>query len=52
HEAWNHSDETRVMLILDTWNPDLTAIEREAVTDLVGAIGDFNRECEVPIPKG
>lgn len=52
HEAWNHSGETRVMLILDIWNPDLTAIEREAVTDLVGAIGDFNRECEVPTPKG
>jgi aspartate beta-hydroxylase len=52
HEAWNHSGETRVMLILDIWNPDLTAIEREAVTDLVGAIGDFNRECEVLTPKG
>ena len=32
----------RVVLILDTWNPDLTKVEREAVTDLVAAIGDFN----------
>lgn len=48
HEAWNRSDRTRVVLILDTWNPHLTAIEREAVVALVEAIGDFNRECGVP----
>lgn len=41
HEAWNRSDETRVVLILDSWNPDLSEVEREAVTDLVAAIGDF-----------
>ncbi|MEI7038264.1 aspartyl/asparaginyl beta-hydroxylase domain-containing protein [Fulvimonas yonginensis] len=43
HEAWNHSDRTRVVLIMDSWNPDLTEVERLAVTDLVAAIGDFNR---------
>jgi aspartate beta-hydroxylase len=43
HEAWNHSDRDRVVLILDSWNPDLSEAERMAVTDLVGAIGDFNR---------
>jgi aspartate beta-hydroxylase len=43
HEAWNHSGQTRVVLILDSWNPDLTDVERLAVTDLVEAIGDFNR---------
>lgn len=48
HEAWNNSDETRVVLILDSWNPDLSEAERAAVSDLVGAIGDFNRACEVP----
>lgn len=42
HEAWNHSDETRVVLILDSWNPDLSEAERAAVADLVAAIGDFN----------
>ena len=52
HEAWNHSGETRVMLIVDSWNPDLSEAERAAVADLVGAIGDFNRECELPVPKG
>lgn len=42
HEAWNHSGETRVVLILDSWNPDLSEAERAAVADLVAAIGDFN----------
>lgn len=42
HEAWNRSTQTRVVLILDTWNPDLSAAERAAITDLVAAIGDFN----------
>jgi aspartate beta-hydroxylase len=50
HEAWNRSGETRVVLILDSWNPDLTEVERVAVTDLVEAIGDFNRASEVPVP--
>ena len=43
HEAWNRSKQTRVVLIFDTWNPYLTEAERAAVTDLVGAIGDFRR---------
>lgn len=43
HEAWNHSEQTRVVLIMDSWNPDLTEVERVAVADLVAAIGDFNR---------
>lgn len=42
HEAWNRSDETRVVLILDSWNPDLTESECAAITELIGAIGDFN----------
>jgi aspartate beta-hydroxylase len=48
HEAWNRSDQTRVVLILDTWNPHLTAVEREALATLVEDIGDFNRECGIP----
>jgi aspartate beta-hydroxylase len=48
HEAWNRSDRTRVVMILDSWHPDLSEAERAAVTDLVGAIGDFNQSCEIP----
>ncbi len=47
HEAWNRSDQTRVVLIMDCWNPYLTGIEREAVAALVESVGDFNRECGV-----
>lgn len=47
HEAWNRSDRTRVVLILDTWHPDLTAAEREALTALVGVIGDFNQKAGI-----
>lgn len=46
HEAWNHSERDRVVLILDSWNPDLSEAEQAAVTDLVAAIGDFNRSSE------
>lgn len=43
HEAWNRSDQLRVILLMDTWNPWLRLEERAAVTDLVTAIGDFAR---------
>jgi aspartate beta-hydroxylase len=48
HEAWNNSEQTRVVLIMDSWNPDLSEAERAAVADLVAAIGDFNRSSETP----
>jgi aspartate beta-hydroxylase len=51
HEAWNRSDTTRTVLLGDIWNPYLRAAEREALGDLVGAIGDFNRAA-APAPRG
>lgn len=51
HEAWNKSSQTRVILLFDSWNPDLTEIERLAVTDLVETIGDFIAACRLPAPK-
>jgi aspartate beta-hydroxylase len=42
HEAWNRTDQTRVVMILDTWNPYLDDAEKVALKDLVEAIGDFN----------
>jgi aspartate beta-hydroxylase len=47
HEAWNRSTDTRVVMLLDAWNPYLTDIEREAMTALIGGIGDFNRAAGV-----
>lgn len=32
HEAWNRSDRRRAVLILDCWNPHLSANERSAIT--------------------
>lgn len=38
HEAWNDSDEDRVVLIFDIWRPELSAAERDAVTAMFAAI--------------
>jgi aspartate beta-hydroxylase len=43
HEAWNRSDSTRVILLADIWNPNLSEAERAAVAELVAAIGDLNK---------
>ena len=43
HEAWNKSDRTRVVLIFDIWNPNLTAAERDGIQAAVEALGRFNR---------
>jgi aspartate beta-hydroxylase len=43
HEAWNHSQRTRVVVLMDTWNPHLSEAERAAIGDIVAAIGDFSR---------
>ena len=46
HEAWNRSDQIRVVLIFDLWNPHLTEVERAAVARLVEAMGDFRQAME------
>jgi aspartate beta-hydroxylase len=43
HEAWNDSDETRVVLIFDTWNPHLTPIEREAFSRVLVTAQKFEQ---------
>lgn len=37
HEAWNDSDEPRLILILDVWNPYLSAEERAYLTSTLAA---------------
>jgi hypothetical protein len=39
HEAWNDSDETRVILLFEIWRPELDAEERRALTAMFEAIG-------------
>jgi aspartate beta-hydroxylase len=41
HEAWNDSDEIRIILIFDIWNPFLSAAERALVRTLTVGIGQF-----------
>jgi aspartyl/asparaginyl beta-hydroxylase (cupin superfamily) len=41
HEAWNDSDETRIILIFDIWNPLLSAAERDLVRALTVGIGHY-----------
>lgn len=39
HGAWNDSEELRVLLIIDLWQPSLTPEERAAVTAVIEATG-------------
>jgi aspartyl/asparaginyl beta-hydroxylase (cupin superfamily) len=41
HEAWNDSDVPRAILILDVWNPYLTAAERDLVSTMVTGIARY-----------
>ena len=44
HEAWNDSDAPRAILIVDTWNPFLTAAERDLVRAATAAFIDYQHE--------
>jgi len=41
HAAWNDSDEIRIILIFDIWNPLLSAAERDLVRALTLGIGRY-----------
>jgi aspartate beta-hydroxylase len=43
HEAWNDSDETRVVLLFDVARPELSAEERRAVSLCFAAVDAFGR---------
>jgi len=47
HEAWNRSNEQRVVLIADIWNPFLSEVECAAVRDIITTIGDLRVAAEV-----
>ncbi|KFN42095.1 aspartyl/asparaginyl beta-hydroxylase domain-containing protein [Arenimonas metalli] len=44
HEARNDSDELRVVLIFDVWNPLLSLAEREMVRAVSAAAAEFQRQ--------
>lgn len=39
HEAWNHGDELRVVLIFDLWAPAIEEAEREAAAKIISSAG-------------
>jgi aspartate beta-hydroxylase len=41
HEAWNDSDQIRIILIFDIWNPLLSAAERDLVRAFTMALGRY-----------
>lgn len=42
HEAWNESDEIRIILICDVWNPRLSPDERAAIQAVIAATDAFS----------
>ena len=42
HEAWNDSDERRVILLCDVWNPRIPEEERAAISQVMATMDAFN----------
>lgn len=42
HEAWNESDEIRIILICDVWNPRLSPDERAVIQAVIAATDAFS----------
>lgn len=42
HEAWNNSNQVRVVLLLDVWNPQLSEAERQAFAAALVTLDEFN----------
>jgi tetratricopeptide (TPR) repeat protein len=48
HEAWNRGESTRVVLIFEAWNPDLSEDERAAISDSFAARLGWLRQRKLP----
>ena len=42
HEAWNKSNETRVILLFEVWRPEISSEERAALTTIFETINDYH----------
>lgn len=47
HEAWNRSDQRRVILLFEIWRPEITAEERQALTTIFEAINEYQKPVEI-----
>ena len=41
HEAWNRSDQTRVVLLFEIWRPEISSEERAALIAIFETINDY-----------
>ena len=46
HEAWNRSTESRAVLIFEVWNPQLTEIEKDAMSKMTAATVKYHEYCK------
>jgi hypothetical protein len=42
HEAWNDSEQTRIIFICDVWSPRLSPDERAVIGEIIAATDAFN----------
>ena len=47
HEAWNNSDQTRVILLFEIWRPELSTSERALVSQLLTSVDSYSDEKKV-----
>jgi aspartyl/asparaginyl beta-hydroxylase (cupin superfamily) len=46
HEAWNDSDQERVVLLFDLWRPELDAGERELISAMLQVVLAYEAETD------
>lgn len=42
HEAWNNSNDERVILLFEIWRPEINHEERELITAMLKAVAEYN----------
>jgi len=47
HEAWNRSEQRRVILLFEIWRPEISAAERRALTTIFEAINEYQTPVEI-----
>jgi hypothetical protein len=47
HEAWNLSDQRRVILLFEIWRPEISEDERSALTTIFEAINEYQKPVEI-----
>ncbi len=47
HEAWNRSDQRRVILLFEIWRPELSEAERGALTTIFESINEYQKPVEI-----